>query len=490
MKKLIFLLLGIVSIFSLVSCDEEEPPIVDNPPVETPGDEEKNFIDMTDDSALFSLKYISIDTTNAKTDFYLGEEFSSEGIVVKAYYEDDNSTEPTQESKIVTHYSVDTEFVNMSKTGRYPVKIIYRDGIQTTDNTYYINVGRSYLAESGYKYLAGISTDIKEIKLNLGEEFVMPTVAVTANYMVGSEIVETKTVPGKALKVDSSSVNPNKRGTYIIKYTLEDKYISEVKKNADGIYEETGNKKEHKIVESVFVLVHVLNPVKSIEFVSGTTNQNATVLGLDCSDWKFKVNFEIGDPEEITYNSNDFELLNVNSIVPGDYSAMIIYTNDGVKVTTNVDVSIKESVNSQIITCLKFGENQGVSNRMSFDEAGYFYGTGGSSGTEIKNKDDGYIFDGITFAGYLKLGGAGTPTKNNLEVNMTTSGTIVIYFKSTGADVRYLNMYDSNGVILDTYASSEGKLLVDVEEAGTYYFASQASGMYIYGCILSLDITE
>lgn len=458
-KRIFLFLLSVLGIVVLSSCGGEEK-------IEYPE------IDMVDDEIDMQLTSVMVDTSNAKTRFYLGEEFSTEGLKVSAVYTKEISSEETEEKIVeVTKYSVDTEFVNMSKTGQYYVTIIYRDGIQKVSTFYTITVGNSFFPESGVKYLAGIEADVKEIEINQGEEFKLPAVSISAKYMIGTEIVEEKNVPSKALEIDYSSVNVNKKGTYMIKYTLKSSVVIQGK--------------EYPIEESTFILVKVLNPVKGINFVSGTTSQSATVKGLDCSDWKFSLNMEIGAPIEISYNTDDFEISGVSTLVAGEYEASVVYYENGEEVKTKVNVTITEAVGEQIVQCLDFGASRGLTSRSRFGEGFYFYG-GPNTSIETKSGSS----DGIAFTARFKLGGAGTSTNRFFEVYMPNKGTLVLYYETSSVGTeRIMNMMDSSGSIIHSFATNTtiAKEVIEIEEAGTYYFVSQSGGMNIWGCILSYE---
>ena len=111
-NKFIFMLLCVLGILGLVSCQENggttEPPVDDEikyPVSDLP------IINMEEKKSDMKLAAITIDASKAKTRFYLGEEFSSEGLVVTAYYREDSDSEDAQEiQKIVDKYAINTEY--------------------------------------------------------------------------------------------------------------------------------------------------------------------------------------------------------------------------------------------------------------------------------------------------------------------------------------------------------------------------------------------
>lgn len=460
-KKLGILAVGFGIVAGLAAC-EEQP----NYPL----------IDMTEDIVVddFELQSIIIDTTNAKTNFYLGDEFTSEGIVVKATYSRPINSEETEEKEVICdRYTVNSDFVKMGETGTYTVTVTYRDGIAKASNTYYVHVRSSFLPSSGVEYLAGIESSVKRIEVTQGQEFKLPTTTITATYMKGEDITRTTTVPNAALTIDSSSVNTNKKGTYTITYTLKSKV--------------TVNGVEHEFYESTFIIVDVLNAVESISFKEGTLTQAASVKGLDFSDWKFTLDLEIGDNMVIPFDEETFTITGVNTLVAGTYDCVVTYEDAEDKVKTNVTVTITEPQNEAIVQLLSFGDvAMGVTSRTRFGEGYYFYG-GPNTDVEVKSKEA----DGLTFNTRFKLNGAGSTANRFFEVYMPNAGTIVLYYETSSVGTeRILNFMDSSGSVIDQYATatSPAKAVIDVNEGGTYYFASQSGGMNIWACIIAYEL--
>ncbi|MBO5711333.1 MAG: bacterial Ig-like domain-containing protein, partial [Acholeplasmatales bacterium] len=412
--------------------------------------------------------------TNAKTDFYLGDEFTSEGIVVKATYSRPINSEETEEKVVICdRYTVNIDRVRMNETGRYTVQVTYRDGIEKTSTTYYINVRSSFLPLSGVEYLAGIESSVKRVEVKQGEKFVLPTTTITASYMTGEEVTRTSTVPTAALTIDSASVDTNKKGTYTVTYTLKSKV--------------TINGVEHEISESTFIIVDVINAVQAISFEEGTLSQPASVKGLNFSDWKFRLNLEIGEDMVIPYDEETFTIEGVNTLVSGSYNATVTYMDSDQKIKTNLNVTITEPENEAIIQLLSFGDTaKGITSRTRFGEGYYFYG-GPNTDVEVKSKEA----DGLSFNTRFKLNGAGSTSNRFFEVYMPNAGTIVLYYETSSVGTeRILNFMDASGSVIDQYATatSPAKAVIDVNEGGTYYFASQSGGMNIWGCIIAYDL--
>ena len=291
--------------------------------------------------------------------------------------------------------------------------------------------------------------------------------------MTGDEVTITRTVPTAALEIDSSAVNTNKKGTYTITYTLKGKV--------------TINGVEYEIVESTFVIVDVLNAVEAISFEEGTLTQPASVKGLNFSDWKFRLNLEIGEDIIVPYDEETFSIEGVSTLVPGSYTATVTYKDVESKVETNLNINITEAENEAIVQLVSFGDvAKGIPSRTRFGEGYYFYG-GPNTDIELKSK----VADGIEFNTRFKLNGAGSTSNRFFEVYMPNAGTIVLYYETSSVGTeRIMNFMDSSGSVIDQYATATtpAKAVIDVNEGGTYYFASQSGGMNIWGCIIAYQL--
>ena len=109
---------------SLASCNENNNQPVDNDPIDAVDTSQYPVIDMEVAVKQKQLSSISIDTTNVKTSYYIGEKFSTEGLVVKSnWISYVDGTPQNAGSEEVKDYTVDTSDVNMSVMGSYPVLI-------------------------------------------------------------------------------------------------------------------------------------------------------------------------------------------------------------------------------------------------------------------------------------------------------------------------------------------------------------------------------
>ncbi len=101
-----------------------------------------------------SLSSITLDTTNVKKDFEIGEQFTSNGLVVTANY-------TMSGSKTVTDYSISTP--DLSTVGTKTVTVSYTDNNVTKTASYNINVDE--------EHISSITLNATQLTLKPGETF-------------------------------------------------------------------------------------------------------------------------------------------------------------------------------------------------------------------------------------------------------------------------------------------------------------------------------
>ena len=228
MKKIVkfgLLTLSIAAVFSLASCKKE-----DNGLDKVIDYSDNLDIDMTVDPEIDEkLSSISFDTTNAKTHYYVGEAFTTEGLVVNANYIISSNGTTSSSTKAVTSYFYDASELDMSKVGIYSIKFTYREANIIKTNNLQITVTESLLADSGVKYLAGLepTQTVFEVSKNATIDY-KSIVTFQKKYMQGKEntvieagVEEMSAADLEALTVDSSAVKIGTAGKYIVKYSYK-----------------------------------------------------------------------------------------------------------------------------------------------------------------------------------------------------------------------------------------------------------------------------
>lgn len=226
-KKLILGAIAMVFGLSLASCGEEEDRF--DEVVDTTGNADIDMITTQVSTSTFSS--ISCVTTNAKTHFYVGEEFTIEGLVVKANYVVTVDGSPTSQEKEISTWYYDLDDVDMGQIGKYSVNITYRENEVVRKTTYRIEVTSSYLDDLGIEYLAGIEPVNSIISISKNAAVPITKDSFTMHYMksaANDRPVELSDADFDKMEIDFEAVDVTKTGTYTVTYsysssvTLED----------------------------------------------------------------------------------------------------------------------------------------------------------------------------------------------------------------------------------------------------------------------------
>lgn len=473
------LLLVLVMLFGLVStaCNNEE----------TPEQPENNLVDEEIIGA--RLSSITVDTTNTKTLFYLGEEFSSEGLKVKSLYIKtfEGNRRETYERECVDYY-LEYEDLDMNTVGDYVIKVIYRRDTTVVTTTYTVHVRTNLYNESGQEYVAGLSVllngkTINELKLDQKFEINDSNLTIklkTAQMVNGEVVIKDKEIDKSKLTIDSSSVDTSKRGTYMVKYTYTDTPLV-----IDG--------KEYENKVTSYTLVNVVNPVVSVTKTSSNDlNFYASSYGIDFSRWKIQVNRENSrENETVGCTSELFKISDLCSYVAGKDIEVTVTLIEDESFSFKEKINIVASKNEDIVITsdLSFGmgdaETAYDAGRTQLDKNGIMFAQFPANNTTTKTRDiKSAAADGIVFTTRVTL-----KSGNKIEVNIQKAGAIIIYCSSTGSDDREFSIYNAAGEEIATFMTSTQGVPVpyriDVTEGGTYTISLSSSQIYVHGCIVS-----
>ena len=136
---------------------------------------------------------ISLNTENVKTTYFIGDTFTSNGLIVTA--NKNNST-----SQVVTPTSINTSNLNTNVAGSYIITV------------YYGELSQTYTVTVQEIVITGLSLNTEDIKTLyfIGEEFTSNGLIVTANKNNATSEVVTPT------SINSSAFNANVTGNYTI----------------------------------------------------------------------------------------------------------------------------------------------------------------------------------------------------------------------------------------------------------------------------------
>ncbi|MCR5113552.1 MAG: hypothetical protein K6A63_06405 [Acholeplasmatales bacterium] len=462
----------------------------------------------------YRLSSISVDYSNATTIFYVGEEFSYEGLAVKKSYIVTHE-DGTKENKIITtnEFTVDSDAVDMSAVGTYTVYVQARDGASIKETNYKIEV-KSSLFEStaGLTYNAGLQVTYSDntlIKTSLLEDssynyetiinglnitLQKKTVNATATEVVDEDPI-TISKSDANLTIESS-IDINTVGTYLIKLTYkgEDKTI---------------NGKTYSNNVTAFLVYDVTNPIQSITVLatSSATLFEANIDGIDpaANGWKVKVTPTVGAAYTEAYSSDKYELSGVDLFNWGQQQvATITHIESGVSATKIIQIN--ESTTQNIIPYYDLtptlSDYNGAGNPETVMIGGtdFIYGPlpykvgddlyYDSGATYTTGRDTKDLYGSIAFPVRVTIKG----TSQAFKISMSTAGQIVVFFASSGDEARDLCFYNEvDGAIgeeIDSTTSSDVKQTITrvtftADAAGNYYIANPSGGMYIHGFIIA-----
>ena len=473
--------------------------------------EDKEFEFFTDEttSSGYSLSSITVDTTNARTTFYIGEEFSTEGLKVSANYRKmvDGSWQSKQSE--LAKYSVDSSAFDSSAIGSYDIVVGYREGDIITSTIYKVNVSPSVydnLAE-GSTYVAGIKATFVDSGLYgknnsyIREQYVKDAYRfdktklnfklLTNKVLANKQIEQTESVISYVEISDSniqSNVNYDKIGSYPIRITYKGEDITV-----------GGKTYENKV--STFVLINVVNPVKKIEKVStGDTSFETSVSKVDLSAWQFKITRHVAEDadEVVGFSSDIFKVTGISLLVAGNQTAYVEYmgeyegnTRPGVEVAVSVtqnpasNITIYSDLSKFFVNGVEVTENLDKTANIDLSN-----NEGVLLADNIKQANANKTYDGITFTRKITIQAASK--SSCLRIVMPSAGKIVLYVASTGSGEpsRPVLVKDADGEEVFSanttqYNNPTDKFEIDVDQAGTYIVTAPGKDIYVFGVIIA-----
>lgn len=208
LKLLLSSLLACVLAFSLAGCSANCGG--DDGPTDEPGDDE----------VVGTLFNIEVDTSAAKTEYFCGDEFTSEGLVVTSYIRTGTGTGSiTQTTLEADQYTVDSSAFNTDEAGTYTITVSYTYGDVTRDADYNVTV-----VEPVRVSRLVIDTTGARTIFNNGDEFSAEGLVVTAidtDYRTNTDLTPYDVTDDIA--IDSAAYDADTDGDYTIgvSYTKE-----------------------------------------------------------------------------------------------------------------------------------------------------------------------------------------------------------------------------------------------------------------------------
>lgn len=388
------------------------------------------------------LSSISVNTSAAKTAYVVGEEFTTEGLVVTANFSDGTS-------KVVTDYTVDSSSFDSSKKGDYFIKVIYNYNDTVKQRSY--RVGVTSILDT-QNYVIGITATGAKQTYAYEDVFTSEGLVVTAYYKDGT----TKELSSTEYKLDSSAFNSKARGNYEIVISYEEIFYS-------------GTASASVKVDTCYFATVLLN-LKSIKLASGTRNF-LQYEDVTTSDWVIECTFEETNKEgnKVTvtdtitsgFTTDILDLIeNANTPTSGSKRVTISYTYNGVTCTATAPckvIAVSNAINAGAFEVCDVQLTDLVVDDTFTILTGYSIAMDTSTcGTQA-------------FAKSIALNGIGNRQENAIKVTLTAGATI--HACVTSQEGSRFGLYDSEGNAVKTYmaGSNNTRYEFTAPTAGTYY---------------------
>jgi len=292
--------------------------------------------------------------------------------------------------------------------------------------------------------------------------------------------------------VDDSKVDCNQRGTYLIPVT----------------YTANDSLGESHTVKT-FVIVDVINPIKSIALKSGSRAIGASIYDVDPNklNWVVRVVPTVGSAYDEKWSDDKFALEGVDIFDWSDSQTVTIRSKEYPDVTGTATIKINPSTTQDIKAyydlvpkITKIGTDS-LPEEITLAETNFIYGplpksingtpyyTSGATYVNGRSGKDAY--GSIAFDNRISIKGL----TQTIKVVMDKPGQILVFFAGQSDEESELTMYssDEDGRMdeeVGTGVTGSTKQIItkhifNCELPGTYYFAAPGAGLYIHGFIIA-----
>jgi len=269
------------------------------------------------------LQSLELDTSNAKVDFSLGEEYSSKGLVVTAIYKSGNKA--TINTSEVT---IDKGSYDAYTKGTYEITVSYSSEGTSASATYNVNVVDALFG--------GL---VVTLKTGRQSKYTLSASNNRVNFTNAATWIEVRK-PDENGEADMNAPALD-RSLYTVKIykgadEVED--LSAVNRGIYQIWASVYDEKEDFTYEG-FTLITVFDDIKSIAFKEGTTQQAKGLREVMTPTWKFTVTYNSGDTEVVDKTNNCLKISSINpNVAANNGTATVTYQEPETNVRT-VDVN-------------------------------------------------------------------------------------------------------------------------------------------------------
>ena len=439
------------------------------------------------------LQSISINTDNAKTIFVDGDDFTSEGIIVKASFSVSGSEALEEVNLESADYQLDSTAFVKDVVGKYPIKVSYTFADVTKESAYEVEVK--------------VPSDGLEVTLTDGTPDTYTLTATQPTVVIDTTKIVVKEVDKYGLVGSEVTGYTTKLFKGQEEITLTDGKAT-VGSGAYAIWVEKASDVYPGFTRTSFTLVYVNDDLVSFEKKEGVFTQS---MGEDVMSktWVFTATYASGATKDITAADCEFEIDTMT--VVENAAATVTYSDfnaKGEKVTKSVDITytvtrvygkIVNTYSYDAIDNSEMGGDQTDLKQSDLKGANSFLKLGdgtakyrnkdkwstGANVVEIKGRGFLVTFDGV---GTITVGYSSTGSSNKSRVGLMDADKnyIPATYDETNANITLdttPNVYLVNG-------TSSSELTFTITKPGTYAIISEPNSDYNRGCRIHSIVME
>lgn len=256
------------------------------------------------------LDSIELDTSNATTALFLGDEFTTGGLVVNAKLKRANSgaieTRDVTSAAVIDHSAYDA----MTESGNCDIKVSYTLNSVTKEESYRLTV----LTEKKEGLAVSLSAGVAD------------TINLTAESKTAS--IDVTKIDVKKVDILGNVTEENVTGYTVELYNGDTKVEAPYTGLGEGTYQIWATKKADLVTDydlTGFALIYVVDSLANFEFVGGNTQQE---MGIDTisSTWTYKATYATGKEVPLTSKDVSVGALSTMSATTSARQATVTYT--------------------------------------------------------------------------------------------------------------------------------------------------------------------
>ncbi len=286
-------------------------------------------VDDNEEPAGKTLEAISLDVSNAAKYFNEGDNFSAEGLVIIASFNDAGELKTENLAYNAEGVSVDSSAYDKTKLGDYVINVSYTYSGVTKASEYTVAViplrrGLSVSYKSGIENSVNLSSSNK-----------------TADLSDAVNWIEVRQ-PDKSGAVDLNSA-PLSANEYTVKFFKDRNEITDLSSLKRGAYQIWASKQDDGQTLEGFVLYFVVDEVEKIEFKSGELTQQRGLKDIMSSTWSFTVTYKSGDTVDVESSNRYIVIPDFNCNATENTGVVTVVFNEplpnGASQSKSVDVT-------------------------------------------------------------------------------------------------------------------------------------------------------